>query len=86
MNQALKNRLLNSCPLLKDMVPYLEGMETKSVAVEANVEKLVEHNLERVVKPWFVNTADEEAGFDVYDITENSFKCKAGSAGSVYYN
>lgn len=76
----------NGCPLLKDAVEYLESMETKSVEVIANAEQVVTFDTPRqLTSVLFVNADGAEEGMDTYDITTSGFKCKAGSAGTVYY-
>jgi len=89
MNDALKSRLQNACPLMRSLIEHMEARETQSVAVEAgdvNVEQTVAFSdTSRLAGFYFVNSDGAEEGVDVYAVTTSGFKFKAGSAGTLYY-
>jgi hypothetical protein len=89
MNNSLKTRLQNACPLMAGLIEFLEAREAKSAVVETadvNVEQTVTFpSTSRLVSFMFVNSSGAEEGIDVYDITTSGFKYKAGSEGTLYY-
>lgn len=89
MNDALKTRLQNACPLMASLISWLEDREVQSAAVaaeDANVEQTVTFSsTARLVDAMFVNSDGAEAGIDIYSVTTSGFKFKAGSAGTLYY-
>ena len=84
MNQSLKKRMTSSCPVLKDVAPYLEDQEVHSSLVVAGVE-LVVTGLDHVVFPWFVNEAGAIAEVEITGVTATGFTVNSPVNCTIYY-